>query len=116
LAELEARGHASACNEGLSSASFRFRYCYGLCSTCKLRWCSNSLKVKDPRVRVFQREGSCSNVPGMGMPLQCGIRMETLIKVDPEKHMYRWYSMGIQTTLADGIAVIYGWGSVKSSF
>ena len=42
--------------------------------------------------------------------------METLIKVDPEKHMYRWYSVGIQRTLVDGIAVIYGWGSLKSSF
>jgi len=42
--------------------------------------------------------------------------METLIKVDPEKHMYRWYSVGIQSTLVDGIAVVYGWGSLKSSF
>jgi predicted DNA-binding WGR domain protein len=42
--------------------------------------------------------------------------METLIKVDPEKHMYRWYSVGIQGTLVDGIAVIYGWGSLKSPF
>lgn len=42
--------------------------------------------------------------------------METLVKVEPEKHMYRWYSVGIQNTLVDGIAVIYGWGSLKSSF
>ncbi len=42
--------------------------------------------------------------------------METLIKVDPDKHMYRWYSVGIQGTLVDGIAVIYGWGSLKSAF
>ena len=42
--------------------------------------------------------------------------METLIKVDPERHMHRWYSVGIQSTLVDGIAVIYGWGSLKSSF
>ena len=42
--------------------------------------------------------------------------METLIKVDPGKHMYRWYSVGIQGTLVDGIAVIYGWGSLKSPF
>lgn len=42
--------------------------------------------------------------------------MERLIKVDPEKHMYRWYSVGIQSTLVDGIAVVYGWGSLKSSF
>lgn len=42
--------------------------------------------------------------------------METLIKIDPEKHMHRWYSVGVQSTLVDGIAVIYGWGSLKSSF
>jgi predicted DNA-binding WGR domain protein len=42
--------------------------------------------------------------------------METLIKIDAERHMYRWYSVGIQATLVDGIAVIYGWGSLKSSF
>jgi predicted DNA-binding WGR domain protein len=42
--------------------------------------------------------------------------METLIKVDPERHMYRWYSVEIQSTLVDGIAVVYGWGSLKSAF
>lgn len=42
--------------------------------------------------------------------------METLVKVDPGKHIYRWYSIGIQNTLVDGIAVIYGWGSLKSPF
>lgn len=30
-----------------------------------------------------------------------------LIKVDPEKRMYRWYSVGNQSTLVDGIAIIY---------
>ena len=42
--------------------------------------------------------------------------METLIKVEPGKHIYRWYSIGIQSTLVDGLAVIYGWGSLKSPF
>ena len=42
--------------------------------------------------------------------------METLIKVDSEKHMYRWYSIGIQNTLVDGLTVIFGWGSLKSAF
>ena len=42
--------------------------------------------------------------------------METLIKVDPERHMYRWYSVGTQSTLVDGIAIVYGWGSLKSAF
>jgi predicted DNA-binding WGR domain protein len=44
------------------------------------------------------------------------VEMEKLYKVDPEKHMSRWYSVGIQNTLVDGIAVIVGWGSLKSSF
>lgn len=42
--------------------------------------------------------------------------MKTLIKVNPEKRMYRWYAVGIQNTLIDGMAVIYGWGSLKSTF
>jgi hypothetical protein len=42
--------------------------------------------------------------------------METLIKIEPGKHMYRWYSIGIQSTLVDRLAVIYGWGSLKSPF
>jgi predicted DNA-binding WGR domain protein len=42
--------------------------------------------------------------------------METLIKIDPNKHMYRWYAVGIQSTLVDLVAVIYGWGSLKSLF
>lgn len=42
--------------------------------------------------------------------------METLIKVAPERRMYRWYSVGFQNTLVDGIAIVYGWRSLKSSF
>lgn len=42
--------------------------------------------------------------------------MKTLIKIEPGKHMYRWYSVGIQNTLVDGLTVIYGWGSLKSAF
>ena len=42
--------------------------------------------------------------------------MKTLVKIDPKKKMYRWYAIGIQNTLVDGFAVIYGWGSLKSSF
>lgn len=42
--------------------------------------------------------------------------MQILIKIDPPKRMYRWYAVGIQETLIYGIAVIYGWGSIKSSF
>lgn len=42
--------------------------------------------------------------------------MKTLIKIDPEKHMYRWYAVGVQNTLLDGVAVVFGWGSLNSSF
>jgi hypothetical protein len=42
--------------------------------------------------------------------------MKTLVKINPNKKMYRWYAIGIQKTLVDGIAVIYGWGSLKSTF
>ena len=42
--------------------------------------------------------------------------METLVKIEPGKHMYRWYSIGIQSTLVDGLAVIYGWGSLNRRF
>jgi predicted DNA-binding WGR domain protein len=42
--------------------------------------------------------------------------MRTLVKIDPIKHMRRWYTVGVQSTLLDGVAVIYGWGSLKSSF
>lgn len=42
--------------------------------------------------------------------------MKTLVKIDPVKHMHRWYAVGVQSTLLDGVAVIYGWGSLKSSF
>ncbi len=42
--------------------------------------------------------------------------MKTLIKIDPVKHMHRWYAVSIQGTLMDELAVIYGWGSLNSSF
>jgi len=42
--------------------------------------------------------------------------MEIFQKVDSSKHMYRWYSIDVQNTLIDGIAVVTGWGSLKSSF
>ena len=42
--------------------------------------------------------------------------MEVFQKIDPLKHMYRWYAVGIQNNLVDGIAVVIGWGSLKSSF
>lgn len=42
--------------------------------------------------------------------------MKTLIKIDPERHMHRWYAVGIQGTLVDELVVIYGWGSLNSTF
>ncbi len=42
--------------------------------------------------------------------------MRTLIKIDLERHMHRWYAVGIQGTLVDELAVVYGWGSLNSSF
>ena len=42
--------------------------------------------------------------------------MKTLIKIDSERHMHRWYAVGIQGTLVDELAVIYGWGSLNSTF
>ena len=42
--------------------------------------------------------------------------MKMLVKIDPERRMYRWYAVGVQSTLIDGIAVIYGWGSLRSPF
>ena len=42
--------------------------------------------------------------------------MKTLVKIDPVRHMRRWYAVGVQSTLLDGVAVVYGWGSLKSSF
>jgi predicted DNA-binding WGR domain protein len=42
--------------------------------------------------------------------------VRTLIKSDPVKHMHRWYAVGIQGTLIDELAVVYGWGSLNSSY
>lgn len=42
--------------------------------------------------------------------------MEVFQKVDPQRHIYRWYSIDIQNTLVDGIAVVIGWGILKSFF
>ena len=42
--------------------------------------------------------------------------METFVKVDLVRHMHRWYSVGIQSSLVDGVCVVYGWGSLKSTF
>mgnify|MGYP001484268412 CR=1 FL=1 len=40
----------------------------------------------------------------------------TLIRVDLEKHMDRRYSVAIQPTLLDSVAVICIWGSRRSSY
>lgn len=40
----------------------------------------------------------------------------TLIRVDLEKHMDRRYSVAIQPTLLDPVAVVCVWGSRRSSY
>lgn len=40
----------------------------------------------------------------------------SLVRVDLEKHMYRRYSIIIQPTLLDSVAVICIWGSRRSSY
>ncbi|MCL4864065.1 MAG: WGR domain-containing protein [Caldilineaceae bacterium] len=40
----------------------------------------------------------------------------TLIRVDLEKHMDRRYSVAIQPTLLDPVAVVCFWGSRRSSY
>lgn len=40
----------------------------------------------------------------------------TLIRVDPDKHMDRRYSVAIQATLLDPVAVVCVWGSRRSSY
>jgi len=40
----------------------------------------------------------------------------TLIRVDLEKHMDRRYSVAIQPTLLDSIAVVCVWGGRRSSY
>lgn len=40
----------------------------------------------------------------------------TLIRVEPDKHMDRRYSIAIQATLLDPVAVVCVWGSRRSSY
>lgn len=40
----------------------------------------------------------------------------TLIRVEPEKHMDRRYSISVQATLLDPVAVVCIWGSRRSSY
>jgi predicted DNA-binding WGR domain protein len=40
----------------------------------------------------------------------------TLIRVDPDKHMDRRYSIVVQATLLDSVAVVCVWGSRRSGY
>ena len=40
----------------------------------------------------------------------------TLIRVEPDKHMDRRYSISVQATLLDPVAVVCIWGSRRSSY
>ena len=39
-----------------------------------------------------------------------------LHRVDPARHIYRWYSVNVQPTLLDPWAVICTWGSLKCQY
>lgn len=39
-----------------------------------------------------------------------------LIKIDPQKRMYRYYEISIQATLFEPFAVLCTWGSLVSAF
>jgi predicted DNA-binding WGR domain protein len=40
----------------------------------------------------------------------------TLIRVDPDRHMDRRYSVAVQPTLLEPVAVVCVWGSRRSSY
>ena len=40
----------------------------------------------------------------------------TLIRIDPDKHMDRRYSVAVQATLLDPVAVVCVWGSRRSGY
>jgi len=42
--------------------------------------------------------------------------MITLQHIDPQKCMYRWYSLRVQPTLFDRWSVVCSWGSLRSNF
>lgn len=39
-----------------------------------------------------------------------------LIRVDSDRHIHRWYVVGVQATLLDTWAVVCGWGSLRSRY
>lgn len=39
-----------------------------------------------------------------------------LTRIDPAKHMDRWYSVTVQSTLLDRWAVVCAWGSRRSNY
>jgi len=42
--------------------------------------------------------------------------MIILQRIDPQKCMYRWYSIHVQPPLFDRWAVVCAWGSLRSNF
>lgn len=42
--------------------------------------------------------------------------MVVLSRVNPEKHMDRWYVVGVQSTLFDTYSVVCLWGSRRSNY
>ena len=42
--------------------------------------------------------------------------MILLTRVESEKNMNRWYSISVQPTLLDPLAVIYAWGNRRTNY
>ena len=42
--------------------------------------------------------------------------MIILQRIDPQKCMYRWYSIRVQPTLINRWSVVCSWGSLQSNF
>ena len=42
--------------------------------------------------------------------------MAFLVRIDPARHMDRWYSVRVQATLLDDCAVVCAWGNRRTSY
>lgn len=42
--------------------------------------------------------------------------MAFLVRIQPEKRCWRWYSIRLQATLLEPLAVVCGWGSLRSRY
>jgi predicted DNA-binding WGR domain protein len=42
--------------------------------------------------------------------------MALLVRIEPEKNMNRWYSVCVQRTLLDPVAVVCAWGNRRTNY